>query len=258
MDPLMPLLLLFEDTPSLDTLSGDPDRRFSELEEHIHAIEPRVRRRHEHIDALRAALRKEEKRIFGSFGVEHEYMDGPALEPRYAQFQLLHVPSGRAVIYSGDARVLCQIDEMTRSELSEDLARFEIYLADAMRWMRCLMEFREDLGIRYVSITTVGKENPNDSNAEVYTVGRTQGIAVTIVDMRLGSARAAGMQEDVTREGFFSEQVQEQLRMTHEGCAHNTYILTHPSSVLDHYQLGLMSGRILQGRWLSLHPESVN
>ncbi len=249
---------LREDPPSLDALCDSPARRFHALEEHIRQIEPRVQRQHECVDAIRAGVRKREEDIFCSFGVEHDYMDGPAIEPKYAVFNLLEVPSGRAVIYSDDRRTLRRIGETIQDKMNADIARLDIHLADAIRWMRCLTSFREDLGVRYAIIEAVGEENPADPMAQVYTVGAAPGVAITLADMRTGASQAAGLQEDMTREEFLGGQVQKQIKEAHHACTHNTYIITHPSDVLDQYQLGIMSGRILQVRWLAMHLESVN
>lgn len=239
----------------LSDLSEDHDIRFSQLEEQIRKLVPIVAEKQFLIETQLAVVREKEKTVLESHSIEYEYMDGPFLEPAHSVFRVLTFLTGRIVLYNVTDEDLPAIMSTLRADLRGENARLQLYFADGLKWMNPLREFRGDLAVRYADIYTI-TEVPDFPMAFCITAGHEPVVGTYNTNMRNGNNQCAGTDKSLGKNELMGRI--DHIRETHKRHNHNTYIITHPSELLTHHQLGLLSYKILLPRWHAMHPHNLN
>lgn len=242
--------------PKLSDLSDDPDVRYSELENHVLQLERRLSHRLTKLERPIRMIREQEELILKQEGIDYEYFSNyENVEPSKPGGGIVDTLSGHVVLYDVDHASF----KLLSIKIKEELGLREKNIRDKLEPIKKInavyQEFMTDFAVRYATLVSVGGENPSMPLSLVYCVGNNDMVMYVRVDMREESSTPI-QEEKGTLDEYLSKEKQDELLQDHVLCAHNHYLITHPSDIFDHHRLSIASFAIMQNRFYKANPDA--
>lgn len=244
------------DVLTLDQLPSDPQERYTVLEEQVRILSDFMDSADTHHQKFQDALRQREIGILHEDGFEGGFAyDIPfqilSIGPDGLDFMSFNLPSGAVLMEIGeDEEEVRESIKRIKDALSDEAEQLAAWEQEVFEHVAGYQPLLAAFGVDYAKVDLLGERNLNHNYALALCTGKTHSREVYI-DLVTGQIEddqeVAWKKDEVLRDKFRAE-----FENNHAECAHDTYILSHPSEHVAVCHLAGLSPKILENYIVSL------